>query len=66
MPDVTLTFRLDEDVTPDHLAARVAQACAKYYALRPGEGVLLPSNPATVLLVTDQPVDLTSLIGGTD
>lgn len=41
----TLTFDLDEEVTPDIFAARVAEACLSYGTLRPGEGVLLPSDP---------------------
>lgn len=36
---VMLEFILDEDVSPEHLALRVAQACVKYGALREGESV---------------------------
>lgn len=41
---VALTFRLDEPVTPEHLARRVAEACFTYGALRPGEAVVLPDG----------------------
>jgi len=36
--EVTLTFLLDEDVTPGHLMRRILEAAGKYGALRPGEG----------------------------
>jgi hypothetical protein len=39
---VALEFRLDEQVTPGIFAERVAEACASYGALRPGEAVLAP------------------------
>jgi hypothetical protein len=45
MRRVTLTFVLNEAVTPDQFARRIALACAVGEALRPGEGVALPSNP---------------------
>jgi hypothetical protein len=53
---VTVTFLLDEEVTPDLFAERVALACAKEYAIRPGEGVEL--SDGRHLVATDQPVDL--------
>jgi hypothetical protein len=37
--EVTITFLLDEEVTPELFARRVAMACGKQYALRPGEGL---------------------------
>lgn len=51
--EITLTFVLEEEVTPDFLAQCVAEACAKYYALCPGEGVRLPSDPGKMYLVED-------------
>lgn len=41
---ITLQFRLDEDVTPDYFAQRVAQACFSFGALRKTEAVLSPSS----------------------
>lgn len=61
---VTLTFCLDEDVTPDHLARRVAEAAARAYAIRPGEGVRLPSDP-NIVLTAIEPVEEPSLGGWT-
>lgn len=52
----TLTFELAEPVTPDHLAHRVALACARG-ALRPGEGVVRPSD-GRLFQVTDAPTEL--------
>lgn len=52
---ITLTFVLNEEVTPDFLAQRVAQACGNYYALREGEGVELPSDPSIVLTILSTP-----------
>lgn len=46
MHAVTLTFLLDEEVTPDLFAHRVAEACAMEAALRVGEAVQLPSDPS--------------------
>lgn len=40
--DVTVTFHLGEEVTPEIFLKRVAQACGDAYALRPGEGVSVP------------------------
>lgn len=39
MNEVKLVIRLDEPVTDEYLAQRVAEACAKYGALRRNEGV---------------------------
>lgn len=36
---VTLTFLLDEEVTPAIFVQKIAMACAKHGALRVGEGV---------------------------
>lgn len=55
--EVTLTFVLDEDVTPDYLAERVALACSRG-ALRPGESIRLPSDPSARYVITDGPVEL--------
>ena len=41
MPDITVTFRLREDVTPDYFANRVAIACMYGYAIKEGESVVL-------------------------
>lgn len=53
MRPVTLTFLLDEEVTPDLFAGKVAMACSSG-CLRPGEGILLPSDPNVMIRVTDQ------------
>jgi len=37
---VTITFSLLEEVTPRIFAGRVAEACARYGTLRPGERVI--------------------------
>lgn len=36
---VTLEFLLEEEVTPDLFARKIAEACGEYYAIRPGEAV---------------------------
>ena len=41
MPDITVTFRLREDVTPDYFASRVAVACMYGYAIKEGESIVL-------------------------
>lgn len=46
MPSYVLTFYTEEEVTPVYLARRVAEACASYYALRPGEAVEEPRTGA--------------------
>jgi hypothetical protein len=51
--EVTLTFVLLEDVTPDIFATRVAATCGHGGGLRPGEGVRLPSDPRTVLIISE-------------
>ena len=45
---LSLTFLLNEDVTPDLFAQRVAQTTG---AMREGEGIELPSDPTKVLQV---------------
>lgn len=42
MHNVTLTFKLNEQVTPGIFAKRVAEACFQYGALRPDEAVQHP------------------------
>ena len=59
---ITLTFVLAEDVTPDYLAYRVAAACHTEYALRPGEGVELPSNPSILLTSDGSKAELTPFL----
>lgn len=49
---VTLTFNLLEEVTPDLFAGKVALACCRG-ALRGGEGIVMPSDPDKVLLVSE-------------
>jgi hypothetical protein len=39
MNEVTLTFHLGEEVTPDLFAEKIAYACARGGAIRPGEKV---------------------------
>jgi hypothetical protein len=39
MHKTTIDIWTSEEVTPEFLALRVAQACAEFYALRPGEYV---------------------------
>lgn len=58
---IPLTFVLDEEVTPDLFAQRVAQACAQFYALRPGEGIQLPSDKGKTITVTEERVDMSDL-----
>lgn len=55
---VTLTFVLEEDVTPDLFAQRVALACARGYALRPGEAIEMPSDPARSYRVGYDPLQI--------
>jgi hypothetical protein len=54
---VRLTFVLDEDVDPDIFASKVALACGKGYALRPGEGIVLPSNAAKILRIGTERIE---------
>jgi hypothetical protein len=49
---VTLTFLLDEEVTPVLFAQKIALACAGG-ALRPGEGLLMPTSEATCIIVDE-------------
>lgn len=42
--EVTLTFCLQESVTPEIFAGKIALACARGGALRPGEAVRLPNS----------------------
>ena len=49
---VTLTFFLDEEVTPRLFAEKIARACGGS-ALRPGEGILVPGSEAACF-VTDE------------
>lgn len=46
---VALSFDLDEEVTPDLFASKVALACAKGGALRPGEAVVLGTGVRLVV-----------------
>lgn len=50
---VTLTFVLNEQVTPDLFAEKVARGLSDS-ALRPGEAVLLPSNPAARYIISNK------------
>jgi hypothetical protein len=52
---VTLTFLLDEEVTPVLFARKVAAACSSG-ALRPGEGIVL--SDGTAIIVTDKKTSL--------
>lgn len=52
---LSLTFVLDEDVTPDLFAEKVARACSAG-TLRPGEGILVPSDPERQFRITDEPL----------
>lgn len=51
---VTLEFVLGEEVSPEFLAKRVAEACGAYYALRPGEHLRFrnPNNPHQLVTFT--------------
>lgn len=59
---VTLTFLLDEKVTPQLFAQKIALACAGG-ALRPGEGILIPRTK-TACIVTDETLSLPSFSYG--
>lgn len=54
--EVTLTFVLNEEVTPDIFAERVAMTLGQHYTLREGEGVLLPSDPEKALRISKAPM----------
>lgn len=41
---VMLTFLLDEEVTPQLFAQKIAMACGSGGALRPGEAVMVPNT----------------------
>lgn len=43
----------DEPVTPEYIAQRVAEACAAYGALRPGESISLANESAKRFTVTE-------------
>lgn len=60
---VTLTFVLDEEVTPDIFASKVALACGRQYTLRPGEGILLPSDGSYCYVVSGNSGHGTETIG---
>lgn len=49
---VSLTFRLDEQVTPTLLAQRVAEACFTRHALRHGEAVVVPDGSGMEIVAT--------------
>lgn len=51
---VDLEFHLNEGVSPEFLAKRVAEACGAYFALRPGEAVVLrnPDSPRNSISFT--------------
>ena len=72
--ELTLTFLLDDEVTPELFAQRVAMACGASYALRPGEGIrtesMLDGSPLELFLreTTDEEkaahADLLRSLGG--
>jgi hypothetical protein len=49
---VTLTFLLDEEVTPQLFAQKIALACGGG-ALRPGEGILIPHSKIACVVVDE-------------
>ena len=53
---VTLTFLLDEEVTPALFAQKIVRACSGG-ALRPGEGILEPLS-GLIGVVTDETLSL--------
>jgi hypothetical protein len=55
---VTLTFLLDEEVTPQLFAEKIARACGGG-ALRPGEAIRVP-HTENALVVTDETLSLPS------
>lgn len=55
---VTLTFLLDEEVTPQLFAQKIALACGGG-VLRPGEGILIP-HTKIACMVTDETLSLPS------
>jgi hypothetical protein len=55
---VTLTFLLDEEVTPQIFAQKIALACGGG-TLRPGEGILIP-HTKIACIVTDETLSLPS------
>jgi hypothetical protein len=63
--EVTLTFLLDEEVTPGHLMRRILEAAGKYGALRPGEGA---TDGREVMLIRErteeETAELRRLLGG--
>ena len=42
--DVSLTFLLDEEVSPELFAPKILAACARAGAIRDGEGVSIPEG----------------------
>jgi hypothetical protein len=55
---VTLTFLLDEEVTPQLFAVKIARACGGG-TLRPGEAVMIPDTEIACF-VTDETLSLPS------
>lgn len=53
---ILLEFILDEDVTPDFFAQRVALACSNNGALRIGEGVRAVEGSVVYTRQPDRPV----------
>lgn len=56
--EVTLTFLLDEEVTPQLFAVKVARACGGG-TLRPGEAIMIPGTDVACF-VTDETLSLPS------
>ena len=52
-----ITVHTEEPVTPEYIAQRVAEACASYGALRPGERVEVVGEDGRVrtFTVSDEP-----------
>lgn len=51
---IQLAFTLNEDVSPEHLARWVAEACAKYNALREGESVSTTAPVPIVYTISNE------------
>lgn len=55
---VNLTFHLDEEVTPEIFCLRVATACSKGGAIRPGESVGTINDSVRYKVIEAESVDV--------
>lgn len=55
---ISLTFHLDEEVTPEIFCLKVAKACSKEGAIRPGESIGTISDSARFRAIIPESIDI--------